>query len=224
MKYAPTHLLASVPLLGSREKRPAASSGWIQHPLVRLSIVVMFTMYIFSRSALGQLPTWLDRVSIEPPDPATTNDVVTVTLEGVWPNGCVPDVISHTLIGNTIHIDVDQPGINSVCLSVLTPWSLQETIGQLPVGTYSVTGTRYAYDPQNPTNRQLESGPSLLLGSYTIIPEPSGITLGVLTVFGLGAYRFPVWALTSDRRVRARRRHVPVTIGQCFAESRPAPS
>jgi hypothetical protein len=144
-------------------------------------------MCLVNRNALGQ-PSWVDVVSIDPPSPATIDDFVLITLNGVWNNSCAPDVISHQLSENTINVDVERPGY-PICFTVLTPWALQEPFGQLPLGTYSVTGTLYIYDPDNPADRQLISGPDLLIDSYQVIPEPSTIMLGSLALAGLGFYR-----------------------------------
>jgi parallel beta-helix repeat protein len=80
---------------------------------------------------------WAD-VDISPARPAT-DDVVHITLSGIWGDSCIPYDSSAAVIGNDIYYDVIGPNDpNIVCSAVPTPWELTESVGPLSAGTYTV--------------------------------------------------------------------------------------
>ena len=73
------------------------------------------------------------------PEHPTSCDVVVITLSGWWGDSCIPNYSAISRVGNNIYFDViwDYPP-NIMCLAVITPWELTESIGPLPTGTYTV--------------------------------------------------------------------------------------
>jgi hypothetical protein len=107
--------------------------------------------------------------SMSPPRGATTEDEVTFTISGIWRDGCVPDRIAHRRVEQTIYVEVEFPGIDVFCTQALELFSLTETLGRLPAGTYDVIGSIYAYDPFPPTKpRQLEQDPREWISDYAV--------------------------------------------------------
>jgi parallel beta-helix repeat protein len=87
--------------------------------------------------------------TIDPPNP-TSADAFTFTFGGIWFDTCVPDHLSVEVVESSIKVDVHiQPEI-PVCFDAETPWTLSETIGPLPSGTYTVLGTLYHFDDPEP--------------------------------------------------------------------------
>jgi len=105
--------------------------------LTRFRIVRAMAVMLALQAAVillfGQLQ--VAQIDLSPPD-AADNDVVTARLSGTWPNSCVPQSPIVSVSPGTVRIDTSNPG--TVCLSVLTPWTLAATIGKLSPGRYDV--------------------------------------------------------------------------------------
>ena len=82
-----------------------------------------------------------EECTVEPQHP-TSDEQVTITIGGIWPNTCVPLLHRVTVGDDVINLEVvaQEPG---GCFQVLTPWSLSATVGPLPLGPYAVTATLY---------------------------------------------------------------------------------
>src|SRR5262249_29701949 len=74
-------------------------------------------------------------VNVKPLD-ASDKDVVTFTLNGTWPNSCVPLSYSVTVSSNSILLQTTNPA--TICSQVLTPWTLSGTVGKLEAGRYTL--------------------------------------------------------------------------------------
>jgi hypothetical protein len=95
-------------------------------------------------TAAAQFPVmWPPMCSIAPPSP-TSADQVTITLSGEWNDSCVPRESQITIVRNTIYFDVFHYS-GGVCLMVISPWSLSQTVGPLAPGYYYVVATLYDY-------------------------------------------------------------------------------
>lgn len=78
------------------------------------------------------------RINISPRFPQS-GDLITVTISGEWRNSCIPNRTSHDRIGRTIqaYAIADYP-YDIVCLMMITPFEITESLGALPPGTYAV--------------------------------------------------------------------------------------
>ena len=85
------------------------------------------------------LPGWLDRVRIRPPEPTSTQRVA-ITLEGIWPDTCVPVASALYRDGNKIFINVLETINQQGCGDFPTPWKLTQIVEPLPPGKYEVFG------------------------------------------------------------------------------------
>ena len=66
-----------------------------------------------------------------------------VELSVVWPDGCgqVTDTVAHTVIGNTILVDVQGASVGDLCTLALKTDTVELTIDGLEGGNYRVVGT-----------------------------------------------------------------------------------
>ena len=152
-------------------------------------VVAAIVLVVFVGQVHGdQLPSWVGSVEVSPP---STSGIGSITLAGVWSDSCTPETISHTVTSTTIDLTVEYPGINVFCTQVITSWSLTAELGPLDPATYTILGTLYGVDPRDPLNRQLTSGPDVLVQSY-VVPEPSTLSMGliVMPLVGLLSYRW----------------------------------
>lgn len=76
-----------------------------------------------------------DTLEIVPASPDSTQPM-TIRLSGVWPDSCVPSDPRVSIDKRTIIVRYRI--VESVCLSVLTPYSVEVRIGALPPGLYTV--------------------------------------------------------------------------------------
>ena len=138
--------------------------------MFRYICFLLIWISLFSIASAGELPRWIDEVSITPVD---AQGFATVSLDGVWNNTCVPNNITHAIDGETIQLDVAQPGIDTICGQAFTNWSLQHRIGPLESGTYSVFGSLYQFNPSAPDKQELRFGPDLLIEGYRVALPPA---------------------------------------------------
>ena len=85
-----------------------------------------------------EYPSWLNDVVVLPDNP-TWSDMVTVTLSGTWPDGCIPNGSDISVASNSIYFDVIydySPSDN--CPQWVSDWERTESVGPLSPGTYSV--------------------------------------------------------------------------------------
>jgi hypothetical protein len=103
--------------------------------------VVAAPVLLFVSPAAAQW-WWPPGLSTDPtcPDPSTQ---IEVTLSGDWPDACPPNTAHVVITGSEIDLNISRDPPPGFCLTVITPWSLPVTIGQLPAGMYSVYSTYY---------------------------------------------------------------------------------
>lgn len=85
-------------------------------------------------------------LAVAPPDPSSSQKI-TVRLSGEWFDTGVPNELHVTVLDNTIHLDAVRnyaPG--TPFLDVITPWSLEQEIGPLAPGIYSVLASLRSED------------------------------------------------------------------------------
>lgn len=75
------------------------------------------------------------RVTTNPLAPSSTDEIM-VTMNGVWPTGCIPTAPLVTRLGAVVTITTTPNG--TVCTQALTPYALDIPIGKLPRGVYTI--------------------------------------------------------------------------------------
>jgi hypothetical protein len=92
---------------------------------------------------------WPSNTEVVSQNPSSS-DVVTITLSGEWPDGCIPNDSAVSVTANQIYFDVilDYPP-DTVCTLSIEPWTRTESVGPLSPGKYSVY-TRLIGDPAVP--------------------------------------------------------------------------
>jgi len=130
-----------------------------------LSLVVVGAI---TSHAQGQFWWWPPDCTIEPPNP-TSDEAITITLGGLYPDSCIPNGSSIAIFGNLIQFDVlrDYPP-DIVCMQVISGWSLSETTGPLAVGNYSVAASFYY-------NGVPMAGPTSACNFSVVAPCPADI-------------------------------------------------
>jgi parallel beta-helix repeat protein len=89
--------------------------------------------------AYGDMPSWLDNVSISPPNP-TSQNVVSITVSGEWGDSCIPNASFVWVVGNDIYFEVFRnypPGIQ--CAFVISGWEQTQYVGPLSPGVYTLS-------------------------------------------------------------------------------------
>ena len=79
---------------------------------------------------------------IAPPQPPfpTACDQLAITVYGQWSDSCIPDELQVSVVGNHIYFHVFHcTRLDTVCLTVITDWSLTESVGPLLPGHYTVS-------------------------------------------------------------------------------------
>jgi hypothetical protein len=108
---------------------------------------------------------WPPSMAVEPPAP-DTDDPLTITLSGNWPDSCIPNGSSVSPpTGGVIDFALvwDYPP-DIACLTVITPWERSEKLEPLPAGRYEVRATLYDGSTGRPI---LGLTP---VGAFTVIP------------------------------------------------------
>ncbi|MHC4214639.1 MAG: right-handed parallel beta-helix repeat-containing protein [Planctomycetota bacterium] len=108
-----------------------------------------------SHSFAGQ--NWPKDCIIEPEKP-TTSDVIRITMWGIWSNASIPRNSTISVNNRSIYFDIiyghaktdvsSQPRPVFAALQIITPWKLEESIGPLGQGRYSVY-VRIGPDPMS---------------------------------------------------------------------------
>jgi hypothetical protein len=103
----------------------------------KLALCVLF--FVMAGQAYGDMPSWLDNVSILPPNP-TSQNVVSITVSGEWGDSCIPNASFAWVSGNNIYFEVLRnypPGI--ACLQVVCGWQRTQSVGPLSPGVYTLS-------------------------------------------------------------------------------------
>ncbi len=106
-----------------------------------------------------ELPWYVSSVTVTQPG---SDGLGAVRLDGLWPDTCVPDAISHQVSGNHIQLSIAQPGLNVGCGDLPSPWSLTEEFTPNDDGNFSIFGSLFSIDPADRGIREQLSGPDLL--------------------------------------------------------------
>jgi len=77
------------------------------------------------------------------PEEPTHDDVVTLTIGGEWDSSCFPTELGTQAMVATIHFDTDVSHPGTECFEVVSEWSISDSVGPLPTGTYTVTASAY---------------------------------------------------------------------------------
>ncbi|MEM7313233.1 MAG: hypothetical protein AAF497_08780 [Planctomycetota bacterium] len=127
---------------------------------MRRLIALILVLIGVTPSCYGQdLPWYVDSVTVTS---AGTNGIAAVRLDGVWPDTCVPDTISHRVAGNHVQLSVTAPILNVGCGDLPSPWSLTEEFTANDAQNFSIFGSLIAVDPNDRNIRDHLSGPDLL--------------------------------------------------------------
>lgn len=70
------------------------------------------------------------------PSLPTPNDRIGVRLADLHPDGCVPDYLSHAVVGAVVTVEAETP--DAVCGQIPTPWEMQVELDPLAAGEYVV--------------------------------------------------------------------------------------
>ena len=79
------------------------------------------------------------RIVIEPPAP-TVNDNISITIDSIHRDSCVPHYDSHQIVDHEIAI-LSAPSGELFCTPAEIPWDYSISVGQLAAGAYTVTHT-----------------------------------------------------------------------------------
>ena len=96
---------------------------------IRLALCVLF--FVMAGQAYGD-------ISILPPNP-TSQNIVTITVSGMWPDSCIPNASFISVAGNDIHFEVLHnypPGI--ACALIVCDWQQTQSVGPLSPGVYTL--------------------------------------------------------------------------------------
>ena len=147
---------------------------------VVLPLTVMLVSYALSSQACAVtgFPPSLNVFPDEPND----EDAIILTAFEIWGDTCTPTGLAAAVMGETIQLEVQHfypPG--TFCLTVLTDYELQATVGPLGAGTYDVFATlnSTSFPPEGPD----------YLGSFTVVPEPASFALGIFGLLFVLRYR-----------------------------------
>ncbi len=101
-------------------------------------------------------------VTIQPETPQT-GESVTITVDGINPDACVPIYESHQISDNTVVIEADKAA-DQVCGQVPTSWSVSVEMGSMAEGSYAVEAYITSYPAGEPI-RELYQSREILIGS-----------------------------------------------------------
>ena len=131
----------------------------------KLALCVLF--FVMAGQAYGDMPFWLDNVSILPPNP-TSQNVVSITVSGVWGDSCIPNASFAWVSGNDIYFEVLRnypPGI--ACALIVCGWQQTQSVGPLSPGVYTLSVhlndpmaigiyvTQFTVEPPGPPERNV---------------------------------------------------------------------
>lgn len=104
---------------------------------IRLVLCVLF--FAMAGQAYGDMPSWLNNVSISPPNP-TSQNVVTITVSGKWSDSCIPNGSFIWVFGNDIYFEVfrDYPP-DIMCWQVVSGWEQTQSVGPLSPDVYTLS-------------------------------------------------------------------------------------
>jgi hypothetical protein len=109
------------------------------------------------------------------PQNPTSFDIVAITLGGEWGDSCIPNVSNISVIGNNIYFDVIRDYPSPVCLTIIMPWELTESVGPLSPGMYSV----YA---------RLDWGPYIWMTNFIVSGNPDIYEDGCVNLFDFAIF------------------------------------
>ena len=64
-----------------------------------------------------------------------------ISIGGQWPDSCPPNILEASVRGSEIDLTAINDPPPSICLTVITNWSLSASMSRLSTGTYSVYAT-----------------------------------------------------------------------------------
>jgi hypothetical protein len=104
--------------------------------MARTKLIISVIVLLSGSQALGVWWWPPSGVEIVPGNPSPS-DLVNITLSGLWPNACIPEYSSVSVVGNDIYFDVTEPP-QTECDDVIVGWGLTEQVGLLEPGSYSL--------------------------------------------------------------------------------------
>jgi hypothetical protein len=124
-------------------------------------VLIALWCVAFGQSCFAAFPA-VQSIGIDPPVPNPNDDIV-AHINGIMPSGGV-DITGAVLTRNANHLKLDIDFLLGP-LTVITPWSFDAHIGQLPPGSYDLTVV-----PMSPPI-EFEVGKA----SFTVVPEPGAL-------------------------------------------------
>jgi hypothetical protein len=152
----------------------------------RSSTSVGIAFWLFCASASAQVI--LDTLSIAPPNPTITDNIV-ASAGGMVNVSDLPDFRTEwKREGNNILMDILHDFVAAGAPPQMLPYSEQAVLGTLPAGTYDLTARLFSSfrDFPPPTYEQPWTFPSMdlrlrstLSTTVTVVPEPSSLSLAI---------------------------------------------
>lgn len=135
---------------------------------MRKTRIVAILMFVSALAgfAFGQ-DDWMPalyKLEISPPHP-NSSQAITMTLRGVWRDGCVPTGSAVSVQGNDILWDIFLAPMNMVCVQVISDWHQTRTLGPLAPGLYHVKIRAIRSDGF--------ASPYFVKGSFQVNPVPT---------------------------------------------------
>jgi hypothetical protein len=152
-----------------------------------ISFAVLFAMAGQATAVWYWPPTYTEIVPQNP----TSFDIVAITLGGDWSDSCIPNASNVLVMGNDIYFDVilDYPP-DIMCLTVITPWGLTESVGPLSPGAYTVYARIVGYPgvPEYEPVAEFIVTAAAATTTYQFQPDPNALrTSGGFTGQGKGS-------------------------------------
>ncbi|MCP4593880.1 MAG: hypothetical protein GY842_24360 [bacterium] len=105
-------------------------------PVIEISTTVMAVVLLLNITSVSLAGTWPPAEITISPETPTDADSLTITITGEWGSSCVPVNPVTSQFSQTIAVTAAP--IGEICLTVITPYTLEVELAPLSEGAYTI--------------------------------------------------------------------------------------